>query len=225
MSVPRYRVIQSFVALDAGLPGMANNTSPRGGTRNQAADPVKMHVRLVVASDQTQIVEEKDFKDCDRIYRLVTGTWAYEVPAEHLLPGQTYTAMFRYEMAGGSLQVARQNIPWQPVPETPHQAGHCVLYGLLADANGEPFANEAVVIETYKDVITLNQRTGTATVRSDSFGYWYMELLVGSLVRVVLGDIAKVIKIPSLDRAALATIATFQPPKAENVDSFGYPKP
>lgn len=222
---PSYRLVQTFRRLEA-IGSDPFNPSARGGARNELADPVRLQLRLTLAGDPTQIVEERDAQSVpDRIYRVSTGVWAYALPVAALQPSQMYTANFRYQMMGGNLQVVRQNFTFAPVPERAKQPNHCVLFGLLAGVDGLPFANERVVIEQYRDVLALNARVGTAEVRSDPFGYWWMELPVGTIVRIVLGELTKVIAVPNLDRAALAAIESYQPAAPTNVDSFGYPKP
>lgn len=224
MTAPRYRLAQRFVRLEA-LSSLPADPAARGGPRNEPADPVAMQVRLTLAGDASQIIEEQDAKACSRIYRITTGVWAYEPATELLKPNELYTANFRYQMIGGNLQVIRQNFQFFPVPERPVQPGYAVVFGTLAGLDGLPFSNERVIVESYKDVVSLNQRISTAEVRSDPFGLWWMELPIGTLVRFVLGELSKVITVPNVDRAALAGIESYQPAASTDVDSFGYPKP
>lgn len=219
---PRYSVAQTFLRREA-VPGNAAVQNVRGGARNEPADPYTLQVLLVNAATPTRAVEQIQVPH-ERIRRLYSGTWAYELP-QGLIVQSTYIVNWIYQFQGGNPQTTFQQVTFTPVPERPSRPDHCVLYGMLSDSAGLPYGNQRIVIERYVDVVTLNRRVDAPVVTSDAFGMWYLELPVGQVVRVVFGELTKVIQIPQLDRAALSAIPEYQPTSTGRVDAFGYPLP
>jgi hypothetical protein len=221
--VIKYTLAQQFLRVEAiGNYGAAQREL-RGGARDVPADPCALNLRLVRAADDT-VIDDITMGSTDRLYRINTGTWAYRLPLLLLQPGYKYIANFRFEMIPGALNVLRQEFTWQPVPQVPHESGNAIIYGLIEDTLGLPVANGELLVETYKDLATLNERTSQSTVRTDAFGLWWLEAPQGAKLRFVFGDISKVVEVPAQAQVALGEIAAYQPAGAQR-DKFGYPFP
>jgi len=220
MANPVYRIGQEFIKIEA--------TGTRGAKHADPADPVWLNVRVTPSDDIEKVIESviagKDAESNKKLYKIQTGLWVFELTPGFYEVGKGYTCHFRFEMTPNNMNVVRKSFTWQPVPEQPHLPENCVIHGILQDVTGVPVSDQRLVIEQYKNFITLNHRTGQNTVTSDAFGNWMLELPRKALVRVVFGNITKVIEIPDKDRAALNEIPDFQPAASQR-DKFGYPFP
>lgn len=220
----KHILVQEFLRIEAvGSQVGTVQINSRGGGRDQRADPVALNVVLTDDADPARELDNLTLSNhLSRLYRVVTGVWAYEVPSALLQPAHQYTVRFRYQMAAGALNVVRQSFQWdlQPVARN----GGCILHGVLTDVQGLPVANQKLVVEQYADMATLNHRTSTQTVHTDPFGLWWIELPKAALVRVVFGDVSKVIVVPNTDAVALKDVP---PAQLEGIrtDPFGYPMP
>lgn len=219
MSNPVYRIAQEFLRIEA--------IGSRGARSGDPADPVDLEARVTLSSDIHKVVEDvflSRVRDKDRLYKLQTGTWIFEIDPRQYDVGKSYTLHWRYAMTPNNVNVVRKNFIWQPVNEKPRLESNCIIYGLLSDVAGVPVSGQRLVVEQYKNFVTLNHRTGQNTVESDAFGLWNIELPRKSIVRIVFGNLSKVIQIPEKDRVALAEIADFQPAEGQK-DKYGYPFP
>lgn len=219
MSAPTYRLVQQFLRLEA--------LGMRGARHGDPADPLKLQVVVSDADDLDVIVEQVIHGPSteDKIWRLTTGRWAFQLDPGLYQSGKAYSARWRFEMTPGNVNVARQNFTWRPVPALPHDEGSCVIFGTMTDIAKMPVADARLVVEQYDDVITRSKRVGTVDVTTDAFGLWHLELPRKSLVRFVFGNLSKVIQVPELARAALHQLPDYQPMDILRVDRFGYPIP
>ncbi len=211
-----YRVAQDFLRIEA--------VSTQGAQSATPADPIALVV-TVVDSVMDMVLETVQVTDTPRLWRTAVGRWIFELNPALLTPGKTYTVTFTYSMHPGTSAVVRQNVAWQPIPLVPHDAGFCVLTGTLLDIQGLPLSNQTLVIEQYDDIVTLTRRTRQATVRTDAFGLWFIELPHDAIVRVVFNDVTKVIRIPRIATTALGSVPSLQLKSLVRVDRFGYPLP
>ena len=216
VAVPDYRLTQEFLAIEA--------VGSRGSRTADPRDPVALEVDIV--DDALNVVIEVLRRDDPtRLWRVVVGRWAVHLNPDVLLAGKTYTARFRYEMATGVENVVRQSFVWQPTPAGAHDPGYCQLSGALRDLQGNPLGFSSLVVEEYEDIITLTRRTRQMTVQTDAFGLWYVDVPHDAMVRVVFGDVIKIVRVPPLPAAALRDLPALQPAQLVRTDVFGYPFP
>ena len=216
MSEPVYCIPQEFIRIAA--------LDTRGTTQSDPSDPNWLNVRTTLFNNTDAIEDIVYSPSCKQIRKVQTGLWLFYPNCGMYTTGQQYVCNWRFAMTPGNLNVARKNFTWNPIPEWPRNPEHCIVYGMLSDAAGVPVAGQAIVIEKYNNYVTLNNKTGENRVISDTFGYWQLEMPQNSIVRIVFGDLIKVISVPEINRAALSDIKEYQPRK-EQVDTFGYPYP
>jgi hypothetical protein len=209
-----YRIPQEFIRIEA--------LNTRGANQQDAADPIWLNVRTTFRDDVNTEVESVLAGQSDQVWKVQTGLWLFQLTPGKYEAGKAYTAHFRFEMTPGNLNVARKNFVWQPIPDQPHDPDKCIIFGTLMDVAGVPVAEQKLIIEQYSNFITLNHRLAQNTIYSDSFGLWQLELPKNAIVRVVFGDLARVIKVPDQARVALGEIPDYQP-ESEQRDKYGYP--
>lgn len=213
------RVTHKFGRLEAlGTYGSA-------GRLNDAADPVTLEVRVTNGDIETIIESLRMVPPNTRVFRLATGHWAADLDASLYVEGTIYTVHFRYEMTPGNLKVDRFTFTHRDPMPIAHDADKCAIYGTAVDMLGAPIAQEDVTVETYKDIVTMTKRTGQRTIRTDVFGNWSVDLPKEILARFVLGEAAKIVRVPTTNRSSLAAIPAFQPADAGQKDRFGYKYP
>lgn len=214
-----YVIVQRFLKIEAIGTWGANNGTP--------TDPIRIAPYVTPSSDLTTRIEQRDTQctaDKDLIYRVGVGYWAMKLNPALYTPGLSYTVNFKFWATPSNVNVIRQNFIWDPLPELPRNDRHCIVYGTLNDVSGLPVSDENLVVEKYKNIVTLNEREAQYSVRTNSFGIWSIELPIGALVRLVFGNITKAIQVPDLSRAALGEIPDYQPAVHQR-DKFGYPFP
>jgi len=220
MSQVVYRVAQKFLKIEA--------VGTLGAAHGDPADPLRIDVRVTPWNDLTKIIEEawSDRQaDKKRIWKIQTGLWIFQLDPRFYETGKKYVIHFRYEMTPTNLNVVRQDFVWQPVVEFPRESSNCVIRGILTDITGAPVSGQRLVVETYKDYVTLNNRTGQNTVTTDAFGNWAIELPKDSLARFVFGNISQTVKIPTdVANAQLSSLPAYQLGDIAK-DMFGYPFP
>jgi hypothetical protein len=204
--------------------------------RSDLADPLKLEVRVTRADDLEDIIESGSteglsttgggiVQDPKKPFRLVTGVWAFDLDETKYLDNQQYVIHFRYEMTPGNLKVDRVQFTHRAVPVRARESDGCIVTGVVLDTLRRPLSEVSIILETYRDFITLSHRTATAEVRTDAFGSWWVELKQGQLIRFVLGELAKVIVVPDdPGRVSLSQIPDWQPADVRK-DKFGYPYP
>jgi hypothetical protein len=219
MSEPVYRIAQEFLRIEA--------IGSRGARSGDPADPIDLEARVTLSNDIDKIVESRfmsKIQDKSRLYKHQVGLWIFELQPSLYERGKAYTIHWRYSMTPNNVNVVRKNFIWDPIVDTPRNPKNCIIYGLLCDMAGVPVSGERLVVERYKNFVTLNHRTAQNTVESNPFGLWSIELPQKEIVRVVFGNLSKVIQIPEKSRVALAEIADYQP-EVKQKDKFGYPFP
>jgi hypothetical protein len=222
----RVRATQDFTRTEA--------IGPRNAVVADPADPLWLHVRTT--DDTGAEVESAMLPNTPTYgnvvtqlskypYKLFTGTWAYELTPQLYLPNKQYTIHWRYALIPQVMAVVRNNFTWQALPQMPREVDGCVLYGCLSRVGGSPITNARVVIEQYKDFVTLNHRLGSVEVSTDAFGNWWLEVPRNSIQRVIFGETIRTVKIPEVERIALKDCKDYQPDVDGRKDSFGYPMP
>lgn len=219
MPVPIYRIAKDFLRIEA--------LGTQGSRSSDPADPIELNCRVTESGDTSKIIEEgfsTKTEDKERVLRLQTGRWAFQLNPGLYESRKQYTLNFRYYMTPGNLSVDRANFTWDPVPLKPSLPENCVIFGTLVDLSGVPVVGERLVVERYRDMATLNEREAENVVTTNSFGLWAIELPRKALVRFVFGNLSKVVKVPDVDSAALSSVPEHQPAQGR-VDKFGYPFP
>lgn len=217
--MPDYRLVQRFKRFEA--------VGMRGAPHGDSADPVWLEVVVTRSDDADVVIEQVAMQTAgqDQLKRQRMGVWTFQLDPSKYEIGQSYTASWRFGMHPETSNVSHESFVWNPLPEVPDTPSECVLYGLLADSAGLPVANERIVMEEYRDYVTLSHRLGSLDLVSDVFGYWSVQLPYGTMRRFVLGDLSKIIQVPAKARAALGELPGFQPKDIVRVDSYGYPMP
>ena len=215
-----YRITHKFVRLEAlGAYGI-------NGRVNDPADPLALEVRITPSDDISDVVESGSFGGYsqNKPFRLTTGLWAFDLTPELYEDGRQYTVHFRYEMTPENLKVDRHNFVWNKPLVMPTLDDHCVVHGTVLGINKAPMPSVAVILEQYKDYVTLNHRTGSLDLTTDAFGNWHVELPHNELYRALVGNYTKVFKVPVQHRLALKDASDFQPADVRK-DKYGYPLP
>jgi hypothetical protein len=214
----KYRLAQRFLRIEA--------IGTQGARHGDPADPIVLQVVVTPADDLTTVTETliAGPNTRNRLWRQGTGVWIFELDPGKYQAGRQYSCQFRFAMTPQNLNLVRQNFVWSPVPVQAHSPELCVLYGELKAMNGIPEPDGRVVVETYTDYATLNERTGLVDLTPDGFGLWYVELPRGSLARIISGDSIKLVQIPDQASALVSDLPGWQPASLE-VDRFGYPRP
>jgi hypothetical protein len=213
------RVAHNFGRLEA------LGTYGASGRLNDAADPLTLEV-LVTLPDGT-VVESQlvGLLSGPQPYKLATGTWVADLTERLYVTEQQYVVHWRYTMTPNNLKVDRSTFKFcTPAPDA-HDPEWCNIYGTATDMIGVPLPDVDVTAETYENVVTMSKRTGQRTIRTDAFGNWWVPLRKESLARFVLGASSKVIVVPTLSRASLASITAVQPSDAGAKDRYGYAFP
>lgn len=211
-----YRLVQEFLRIEA--------VGQRGSRHGDPADPTKLRVEVWDDANKT-LVEAVENRE-SRLWKLVTGRWAFDLDEALLEPSKAYTVKWIYETINGSPNYARQAFVWRAVPTAAHTKEDCVITGALRDIQGLPVNDARLIVEQYRDIVTLTTRTQQQTVTTDVFGNWWIELPKGALVRFVFGDVSKIIRIPrDRDTIALSAVPELQVAKMIRTDAFGYPVP
>lgn len=219
----RYRATQDFYRIEALVTA-----------RNDPADPLWLNVRITPADDLTNEIESALVdgaqphgvvvtQNSRHPYRLFTGTWAYDIDQALYEVGKQYTIHWRFSMQPDVLNVVRTNFVWQPVPNTPREPTGCILSGVVT-RNRVPVAGARVIVEEYKNFLTLNHRLTTVDVTTDAFGYWWIEVARGSVQRLILGEMIEAIKIPDQPCISMADAPRWSADDLPK-DQFGYPVP
>lgn len=193
----------------------------RGTKQIDPADPLYLNVVLLAADGTELEVTPRG----QRLWRIVTGTWAFTLDPGILTPGESYTVSWRYAMAPGIDNASTDSFVWQPVPVLPHEPDTCIVSGTLKDVHAIPVNDAKLIVEQYRDMVTQTKRVYQQTTETDVFGHWWIELPHDAVVRFVFGDVAKVVRVPQLASATLASIAPLQLSDIVRVDAFGYPLP
>jgi hypothetical protein len=227
------RVAHRFLkieAIDTAYP-----IGPSG--RGDVADPIWLEVRITRAGDVNDIIESSSVNglsittggtnvpDPKKPFRLTTGIWAYDLCPDLYEDGKTYTVHWRFMMTPGNLKVLRDNFTYHAIPARPRDADGCIILGTVQNAFRLPQADVIITLETYRDFLTLSNRTGTGEIRTDAFGDRFVELKRCQLIRFVLGEIARIVRVPDENgRVHLSDLPEWQP-GAGRTDKFGYPYP
>lgn len=215
-----YLVVQQFVTLEA--------LGMRGARHGDPADPLSLMVAVTRADDIKDVIETVIARKETRakLWRAAIGKWAFKLDPRLYQDGAQYTVHFKFAMTPNNTNVVRQSFIWAAPMETPHGDDHCLVYGSLTDMMGLPESGGRLVVETYSDFITLNQRTGIEDVVADIFGNWYVSLKRGELVRFVFGEGATLVRIPEdKESAEYLSLPRYQPKDLIRTDRFGYPLP
>jgi hypothetical protein len=223
-----YRATQEFMRIEAIGPRTEVNADP--------ADPIWLHVRVTPADDLTTEIESALMQgappngvvvtDATKFpYRLATGLWAFDLNPILYEVGKAYTIHWRHSTQPQVMAVTRSNFVWQPLPQLPRLPGYCVLHGVLTRVGGVPVPGARIIIEEYKDFVTLTHRLGSLTVSTDAFGAWWVEVPHKSVQRIIFGENIRTVVVPELSRAALKDVKEYQPDEDVYKDSFGYPMP
>lgn len=218
--VPRYRIAQRFVKIEAVGSPDARSAEP--------ADPLQLQVAVTPSNNINRVIESvhADVSTRQRLWRASPGHWLFELDPALYQPGQAYTIHYRFSMTPNALSVARQSFTWDPVPEQAHDASMLVVHGTLFDGQNLPVSGGGFVVEQYTDVVTLSRRTSAVDVSSDAFGNWSVELPRGALTRFVFGTEVDIRRLPSdTGRVAYSELAAFQPADLLRKDKYGYPFP
>jgi hypothetical protein len=213
-----YRVSHRFVRLEA------LGTFGTNGRYNDPADPIALEVRVTPADDIDTTVELATMGTPKKPFRLATGIWAYDLTEGYYQTGKKYTVHFRYSMTPSAVKVDRYDFVWNPVPSQPREATGCIVHGVVAGVEGNPKPDIRIVVEKYKNFVTLNHREGTFEVVTDVFGNWFAEVPRGTILRFVYNEMSKTITVPDLPRVALSDAPAYQPADG-NKDKYGYPLP
>lgn len=217
--MPSYLIVQEFLRIEAiGTVGKGNGTP---------ADPIRINAYVCPSDELDTNVESRDTdkpEDSNDLFKVSLGNWALRLNPGRYLPKKAYTATFRYWSTPNNVNVVRQNFVWDPIPDSPRVPGNCIVFGVLKDVSGLPVSGERLVVERYKNIVTLNNREMQSTVQTNSFGFWSIELPIGSIVRFVFGNISKAITVPDRMTVALNDVPDHQPESALH-DAFGYPFP
>lgn len=216
---PLYTIVQEFLKIEAVGTWGASNGTP--------FNPIRINA-YVTASDNLGVnVESRDTinnNDAPFLYRVANGRWALKLCPELYQQGKSYTVGFRYWATPENVNVLRQTFIWSPVPSLPRNSDNCIVYGHLKDLAGLPVCDQILIVEKYKNLVTLNERETQSTVKTDAFGLWYIELPTSAVFRIVFGNLSKVIQVPFKTMSALSEIADYQPAPSLR-DKFGYPFP
>lgn len=207
------------------------------GGRVDPADPVWLHVRVTPAEDLHNEIESALIQGAaphgnhishpdKHPFRISTGTWGYAISPELYEPGKLYTVHWRYSMSPDVMNVSRNNFIWNPVQAQPHCEENCLIYGVMT-RNNIPVAGARIVVEQYKDFVTLNHRTAQIDVTTDAFGYWWLEVPANTLQRVIIGSVSKTVRVGADcagSAAAFKDLPEYQPEDGQK-DPWGYPYP
>lgn len=224
----RYRASQEFMRIEA--------IGPLNNAHADPMDPIWLHVRVTPADDLNTEIESAIMRgvapngvvvtDVAKFpYRLSTGLWAFDLDPMRYQPNKAYTLHWRYSVQPGVMAVIRSNFVWQPVPQTPREADGCILYGTMSRGSGVPVPGARIVIEQFRDFVTLNHRVGSLDVMTDAFGAWWVEVPRNTIQRVIFGDQIRTVRIPDLASISLASASEYQPDIDGRKDAFGYPMP
>jgi len=207
----------------------ALGTYGTAGRLNDAADPIALDVVVTLKTDITKVVETQSLNalahGVPKPFKLAEGLWAVDLNERFYSPDLVYVVNWRYQMTPGNDKVDRDEFRYVDPAMPAREAGNCTIFGCATDMVGMPIPNIDIIAETYRDVVTMTTRTDQRSLRTDLFGNWRVELRQGSIVRFVLGDVAKVIKVPDTNRASLASVPELQPKDVGRKDRFGYAFP
>lgn len=220
MTTLDYLVVQRFVAIEA--------LGTRGARHGDPADPLDLQVVVTRADDISDVFENVIAKRETRskLWRAACGKWVFRLDPRLYQDGASYTVHFKFAMTPNNTNVARQSFKWAAPMEEPTVPGTCLVYGGLRDMLGLPESGGRFAVETYKDFVTLNQRTGIEDVVADIFGNWSIALPKGELVRLVFGDDIVLARVPAdRDTADYVSLVRYQPNELLRLDRFGYPVP
>jgi hypothetical protein len=211
-----YRITQKFIRIEA--------VATRGQSQQDAADPIYLNVCTVRNSDKSIVENYVAGSSVPQIFRVETGTWAFDLNPNLYQKGQSYTCLFKYNMTPNNENVVHQPFIWNPLPSAPREQTNCIVYGLMTDIARNPLPGRTIVLEEYKNFVTLNNRIHQNTLITDAFGYWMLEMPQGAIARSIVGDLIKVFQVPIAETAALREIPVYQP-AATQTDTYGYPMP
>jgi hypothetical protein len=155
-------------------------------------------------------------------FRLFTGTWAVELNPDLYQSGRQYVIHWRHAMQPKVLAVQRTNFVWQPIPKEPRSDG-CVMYGTVT-RNRVPVADAHLVVEEYRDYLTLTRRLSQIDISTDAFGNWWVEVPRNSIQRFVFNEESVAVFVPDDSCASLSSArrwTALDVPK----DAYGYPIP
>jgi len=219
MPAPVYRLVQRFVRIEA--------VGMRGARHGDAEDPLSIQVAVTPSDNINVVVETVSTAPTtrDRLWRVATGIWAFQLNPALYESGKSYTVHYRYMPTPNNTQVTRRSFVWDPVPEQAHGDTQAILHGTLLDFGGLPAVDGHVIVETYQDYVSLNQRTGARDITSDAFGHWWVEVPQNTFLRLVGGSAARLVRIGSVTRADAAELKDYQPQALLRLDRFGYPIP
>ena len=198
------RVSHEFLKIEA-----VDTKYPIGPSgRGDLADPVWLEVRVTKAWSVNEIIESSSINGLSvfdagtnvpnpkKPFRLTTGIWSYDLTPELYEDGKEYVVHWRFMMTPGNLKVLRDNFTYHAIPYRARDPDGCIILGTVTNSFRLPQPNSVIVMEHYRDYLTLSHRISTGEIRTDAFGDWSVELKQGMLVRFMLGDIAKVIRVP-----------------------------
>lgn len=215
-----YVVTQEFIRIEA--------IGMHGARHSDPADPAFLRVYVTAAEDINDVYEDiiAGPGTTDALWRLRTGKWALRLTPGYYSEGRSYTVHWRFQMTPGNDNVTRTTFTWKPIAEEPREETGCIVYGRLVDIAGAPMADARLIVERYKDSLTLTHRLGLFDLYTDSFGYWWVELERGGIYRLVFGEVAKTIQVPEQRRVSLSEIGELQlEAPGARLDKFGYPIP
>jgi len=222
-----YRTSQEFIRIEA--------IGSRNEIQSDRADPVWLHVRVTPADDLSNEIESALMQGANPNgvnvteqakypYRIATGIWGYDLDEQLYEYGKSYVIHWRFAMQPQVMSVVRSPFIWQPVPQVPRDSSNCILTGVMSRVGGIPMSGARIIIEQFKDFVTLTHRLGSFEVTTDAFGNWWVEVPRGSLQRVIFGEQIRTIKIPDVSRISLKDVVEYQPGDGRK-DTFGYPYP